>query len=183
MKQFFYSFFLLFLTISSAKAVFIEPMLGYTTGSLDITGTVVFPSPATISDSYDLKGSSYGVRAGFEPGNFQLGAEYMLNNLTTSGGTVVKEDDKLRMKELSAFLAYRFWFMRIYTGLIFSADDNDSDMDGSGFKGGLSFYPFKNLALNLEYKTVDLIGASEGVMMDATYDTLSILVSFPFSSK
>jgi hypothetical protein len=179
LRQFICSLFLLCFSISPAKAVFIEPFFGYATGDLDLTASAMLSS-TTLSDSFDIKGANYGVRAGFEPGNFQLGAEYLFNNFTASGGSIPLEDDKLRVQEISLFLGYRFWHMRVY-GALTSADDSDSDLSGEGFKAGLSFYPLKNIALNLEYKTIEMTGLVDTVFMDANYDTLALLVSFPFS--
>lgn len=170
---------LLILFTIPAKAFLIEPMLGYSTGTLDATATSLLPA-AELSDSFDIKGPSYGVRAGFEPGNFQLAADYVITAFETSGGTLV-EDDKLRMQELALFLGYRFWFMRIYGAAIVSARDLDSEMDGTGVKGGLTFYAFKHIGINLEYKKVELTGTTDGIIMDANYDCLTVILSFPFS--
>ncbi len=163
-----------------AKAFFIEPFVGYSTGSLDVTADVLIP-PTSIEDSYDLKGPTYGLRAGFEPGSFQLGAEYLLSKFETSGGELVEDGEELNVEEISAFLGYRFWYMRVYLGATLEAKDKDSDLEGSGIKVGLSFYPFKNMALNFDYRKVELDGALKGVLMNADYDVMSFLVSFPFS--
>ena len=85
---------------------------------------------------------------------------------------------------MAAFLGYRFWFMRIYGGVIFKADLEDSEIDsGKGVKAGLSFYAFRHLALNLEYRTVKFMSfvSDEGVIMDTDYSQVALLVSFPFS--
>lgn len=163
-----------------AKAFLLEPFAGYSTGSLDISADVIFGN-ASISDTYDLKGPTFGLRAAFEPGDFQIGAEYLVTRFTTSGGELLDDGKKLNVEEISAFLGYRFWYMRIYLAGILRAKDKDSDLDGSGLKAGLSFYPFKNMAVNIDYRTVEMNGILESVMMDVDYSATTLSVSFPFS--
>lgn len=172
--------FLFTFTTTPAKAFLLEPFLGYSTGNLDVTADAIFGS-GSISDSYDLKGPSYGLRAAFEPGNFQIGAEYLVSSFETSGGEIVDDGEKFNVQEIAAFLGYRFWYMRAYLGAILNAKDRDSDLDGGGLKVGLSFYPFKHMAINLDYRKVEMNGAMDGVMMDADYNVTSLMVSFPFS--
>ncbi|MFP5386039.1 MAG: hypothetical protein ACLGHN_08180 [Bacteriovoracia bacterium] len=63
-------------------------------------------------------------------------------------------------------------------GYIFSADLEDSELDpGKGFKAGLSFYALRNLALNLEYRNVEL----DEVVDEIKYSQLAFMLSFPFS--
>lgn len=169
------------ITLHKAQAiVFVEPMVGYGTGSLTFDFHDITDPTISASDEFDLKGLGYGVRGGFEFGNWQLGAEYMAHQLKASGGngTLILDDDTFKSKEYTALIGYRFYFFRLYGGYIFKADVEDSDMmSGNGFKTGLSFYALRNMALNLEYRLVTL----DEVATKLEYSQLAFMLSFPFS--
>lgn len=175
-------FFLVTLTIHKAEAlVFIEPQVGYGTGSMSFEYNDIFDPSMSFSDDFDLKGIGYGAKAGFELGNWQLGAEYMEHKLKVSGGsgTFQIDDDNLDTKEYTALIGYRFSFFRLYGGYIFNVDFGDSsDLDaGAGFKAGLSFYALRNMALNLEYRNVE----NNEVATVIKFSQVAFLLSFPFS--
>lgn len=176
----------LFTIFSFPKAhafVFIEPLVGYSTGTLKMDASHMGLS---LRDSLDLKGLNYGVRGGLQLGGLQLGVDYVQNDLKASGSSLDLEDEEFKVQELAAFLGYRFWFMRLYGGVIFRADAKDSDLDpGVGFKAGLSFYALRHVALNLEYKKVNfgyITDPDTGVVIDTEYDQVALLLSFPFGT-
>ncbi len=179
-------------TISSAQAlVFIEPQVGYATGSFKMEYKNILDPTEDISSKPDIKGLNYGIKGGLELGSWQLGLDYMKNDLKKSGSDGDDfENDKFKTTELAAIVGYRFWFSRIYAGYIFSADvtkKNVGDVDfdsGAGFKFGASFYALKHMAINLEYRNVHFDETtSSGVdgFYNLDYSTLALLVSFPFS--
>ncbi|WP_408098892.1 outer membrane beta-barrel protein [Peredibacter sp. HCB2-198] len=167
------------LSIQSAKAiVFIEPVLGYGTGSMEFNYTDILDSSNSFSDDTDLKGLGYGARGGFEFGNWQLGAEYMQHKLKSSGGDIL-EDDDFNTKEWTALIGYRFGFFRLYGGYIFSADFEElDDIDpGQGLKAGLTFYALRHMAFSLEYRMVE----ADEVITEVKYSQVALQLSFPFS--
>lgn len=172
-------------TLSTAHAlVFIEPMVGYATGSLKVDASDIMSS-ASLSDSFDLKGLNYGVRGGLDLGGFQLGLDYVQNKLEASDGSQVELDDNdFEVTELAALIGYRFWFLRLYGGYIFSADLKDSEVDpGEGVKFGLTFYALKHMAISLEYRKVEFDPISEdGLLMTFDYNTTALMLSFPFDA-
>lgn len=174
-----------FITMTSAHAlVFIEPMVGYATGSLELDATDIMSS-ASLSDSFDLKGLNYGVRGGLDLGGFQLGLDYVQNKLKASDGSQIELDDNdFEVTELAGLIGYRFWFLRLYGGYIFSADLKDSDVDpGQGVKFGLTFYALKHMAISLEYRKVEFDPISdEGLLMTFDYSTTALMLSFPFGA-
>src|SRR5690606_285060 len=102
--------------------LFIEPLVGYSTGELKFDATYFGMS---LTETVDVKGLNFGVRGGLQLGNWQLGLDYIQNNLKASNGDLGFDDEDFKVKELAAFLGYRFWYMRLYGGLIFSADTDD----------------------------------------------------------
>lgn len=175
--------FAIFFMASSAHAlVFIEPMVGYGTG----TATFKFSdSTNSGSDEFDIKGLSYGIKGGLEIGGLQLGAEYLENKykLDKTTGDFFEFDEKdYDIKETSALIGYKFWFARAYAGYIFNAKLDDSDFKaGKGHKFGLTFYALTHLAISLEYKSVELGDfTDEGIKFENNYKTTSLIVSFPF---
>lgn len=169
-----------FFSFPKAQAlIFIEPIVGYSIGELKLDASSWGTS---FTDEFDLKGVNFGGRGGLELGNWQLGIDYLQNNYEIFDGHMAYDDNDSKAKELAAFLGYRFWFMRIYGGVIFKADLLDSGMDpGKGVKAGLSFYAFRHLALNLEYRTVSFNSVNDdGILMDIDYNQIAFLVSFPF---
>jgi len=176
----FFSFF----TLSSAHAlVFIEPMVGYATGETNVDASDILNN-ISASDTFDLKGLNYGIRGGLELGGFQLGLDYIQNNLKASGGSEFElDDDNFKVTELAALIGYRFWFLRLYGGYIFDAKLKDSDADsGKGVKAGITFYALNHLALSLEYRTVELdpFSSDDGFLIDMNYSTTALMLSFPF---
>lgn len=174
---------MLFITCLTQKAqaiVFIEPIIGYGTGSMSSKYEDLLDPSLSYDEEFDLKGLGYGLRGGLEMGNWQLGAEYTQHKLKVSGGSsdVELDDDEFNTTEMAALIGYRFNFFRIYGGYIFSADLEDSELDpGKGFKAGLSFYALKHMALNLEYRTVEL----DEVINEIQYSQTALILSFPFS--
>lgn len=178
-KHLFWVFLLMFFTITKAQAlVFIEPVIGYGTGSLTYDYDDLIDPTESYSDEVDLKGIGYGARGGFEFGNWQLGAEYMQHKLKISGGDIL-EDDDFNTTEWTALLGYRFNYFRLYGGYIFSADLEDvDDLDpGQGLKAGLTFYALRHLAFNLEYRMVEVNEAINVIK----YSQVAFQLSFPFS--
>lgn len=174
-----------FLMVPKAHAVaFIEPLLGYSTGELNVDASDILNN-ISASDTFDLKGPGYGIRGGLELGGFQLGVDYILNKLKASNGSEFDlDDDSFEVNELAALIGYRFWFLRLYGGYIFSADLKDSDVDpGQGVKAGISFYALSHMAISLEYRTVEFDPTSSdgGLLLDMNYSTTAVLLSFPFS--
>lgn len=170
---------LFLLSQNKSHAFLIEPFLGYSTGSMDISGESLLPY-AFVSDTYKMAGSAFGIRLAFEPGNFQLGGEYFSGKYKMTEGELVTQESKFNTSELGLFLGYRFWYMRLYSSFLI-VTDRDSSLAGQALKAGLSFYPLTHLALNIEVTKASLDGIEEGVMMDANYTVTTFLVSFPFS--
>jgi len=166
------------LTQSANALVFIEPVIGYGTGGLELSYNDLIDPADSFSDKMDLKGLGYGGRGGFELGNWQLGAEYMMHKLKASGGDIF-EDNDFNTKEWTALIGYRFNFFRLYGGYIFSADFEDlDDVDpGQGLKAGLTFYALRHVAFNLEYRFVE----ADEVVTEVKYSQLALQLSFPFS--
>lgn len=173
----------LLMTFSFPKAhsfVFIEPLVGYSTGSLQVDASYM---GINLRESVDIKGLNYGIRGGFQFGGFQLAADFVQNNLKASGSSYDFEGEETKIKEYAGLLGYRFWYMRVYGGLIFRAEIEEENLDpGIGYKAGLSFYIFRNVALNLEYRHVrfDTDIDSSGVIIETEYNQVAFLLSFPF---
>ncbi len=178
---------------SSAHAlVFVEPMIGYATGSSEFKYTDSADPTANAKDEPDIKGLNYGIKGGVDLGGLQLGAEYMQNNLKKSGANkdfwAGKYEDSFRATEMSALLGYRFWFARIYGGYIFSSKLNKKDSagidfkTGNGHKFGFTFYALSHLALSLEYRNVKFDDHSypPSGKQSLNYNTTALIVSFPF---
>lgn len=168
---------------SSQASIFIEPVVGYANGSVDFEISPLL-GLGSLGEKVDVRGLSYGGRAGIEFSKFQIGIDYMVNDHRVSNGDIFQfEDKEFKTKETALFLGYRFWFARIYAGLIFDTKLEDSELDsGHGYKAGLTFYALRNVALSVEYKEVDFAGlTSLSSFNHASYKNISFLLSFPFN--
>lgn len=168
-----YSFIFVVLGFISTRAeafLFIEPQLGYSTGTFKYIAT---QGSNFVSVSESLKGPSFGAKGGFEFGFLQLGLDYLQTNATIDG-----EKDKLT--ETAAIIGLRFSWFRLYGGAIFSAKEEDTK--GTGAKAGLSFYALENLAINLEYRFIDYEPFDYlGFEVNADYGATALMLSVPFS--
>lgn len=154
--------------------MYVEPSLGYFNGSYkfeqNFQGDI---EKETFSDH----GLSYGGKIGFSWMDLQLGPEYLRNNLTIDG-------DSVNINEWSLILGYRIVFFRLYAGYIYKAEIQDSNYDpGKGHKFGLTFYMYRHMALNLEYRYVKY-ETYKVPGFDLTYKNeyagLALMLSFPF---
>ena len=170
----FLSFFVLLASLKAEAQVYVEPSLGYFNGTYNFEQN--FQGDIE-REAYTSSGVSYGGRLGFSWLGWQLGPEYLRNNLLLDG-------DSVNINEWTAILGYRLVFFRLYGGYIYKAEIQNSKYDpGTGYKFGLTFYMYRHLALNLEcryvkYKTYDVPG------FDLTYKNeyagYALMLSFPF---
>lgn len=73
-------------SMNSAHAgAFAEPLVGYSTGKLDIDVTDT-TGPTMLNDDFKISGLNYGLRAGYEARAFQFGAEFLQNSLKIKKG-------------------------------------------------------------------------------------------------
>jgi hypothetical protein len=169
--------FLLFTLIFSTQAyalVYVEPSLGYFNGGYhfeqNFQGTIE-------KEKYSNHGFTYGGRAGLSWLGLQLGPEYLRNNLTIDG-------DSVNINEWAGILGYRFWFVRLYAGYIYKADIADSRYDsGNGPKYGFTFYMYRFMALNLEYRSVKFPTYKDptyDLYLKNSYSGVALSMSFPF---
>ena len=163
---------------SSHAIVFVEPLLGYVMGAyhaeLEVSG-----SPVSLDSK--ISGLTYGGRAGLSLRGLQLGLDYAKNEFK-----VAEEEDfgvkKIMTDETALFLGYHFYFLRLYAGYIFDVKLKDTDFDsGKGFKAGLSFYVFKNLALSIEGRSINMDEFTDkfGDKVDGSYTNVAFLLSVP----
>jgi opacity protein-like surface antigen len=156
--------------------VYVEPTVGYFNGTYKFEQN--FQGDLE-REAYTTGGLSYGGRLGLSWFGWQLGPEYLRNNLTMDG-------DSVNINEWTAMLGYRLVFFRLYGGYIYKAEIQNSKYDpGTGYKAGLTFYLYRHMALNLEYryvkyKTYDVPG------FDLTYKNeyagYALMLSFPFET-
>lgn len=175
MKNVFWILFLALWPLAEAKAlIFVEPSLGYFNGSYKFEQN--FQGDIE-KESYSDHGLSYGGKLGFSWFGLQFGPEYLRNNLMIDG-------DAVNINEWAVILGYRLAYFRLYAGYIYKAEIQDSNYDpGKGHKFGLTFYMYRHMALNLEYRyvkyeTYDVPG------FDLTYKNeyagYALMLSFPF---
>ncbi len=168
---------LMFVLVSMPQAfalLYVEPSLGYFSGGYKFEQN--FQGDIE-KESYSNHGLSYGGKVGFSWMDLQLGPEYLRNNLQIDG-------DAVNINEWSLILGYRIIFFRLYAGYIYKAEIQDSKYEpGKGHKFGLTFYMYRHMALNLEYRyvkyeTYDVPG------FDLTYKNeyagYALMLSFPF---
>jgi opacity protein-like surface antigen len=176
--------FLTSLSITSAQAlVFIEPVIGYANGSLKIDASDTTGSGLSFKKTLKVAGVNYGIKGGLDLDGFQLGLEYMSNRLKVKNGGEDFKGSSFNVNETSLLMGYHFSYLRAYGGYIFSAKEEETSAlkSNGGFKAGMSFYVFQHLALSLEYRTVDFKSyVDDGILMKTKYNTLAMLVSFPF---
>jgi len=169
---------LLFLVLwpfADAKALlYVEPSLGYFNGSYKFEQN--FQGDVE-KESFSDHGLSYGGRLGYSWLGLQIGPEYLRNNLQIGG-------DSVNIDEWSAILGLRLLYFRLYAGYIYKAEIQDSQYDpGKGHKFGLTFYMYRHLALNLEYRyvkyeTYDVPGFD--LTYKNEYSGYALMISFPF---
>ena len=169
----------LIMTSFSAHAlVFIEPMIGYSTGKLE---SKTNDDPTF---KFDLAGAGYGARLGVSLVGWQLGLDHMQNNYKVELKSQNYSED-IKLSETGLFLGYRLMFFRLYGTYVFSGND---DGDGekakfdSGLKVGATFYALSHLALSLEMRQMkykELID-SDGDRINTKYNSMALVVSFPF---
>ena len=174
-----FSLLLAFMAFDRAHAlVFIEPMLGYSTGKLETKTNDNAPF------KFDLAGIGFGARAGVSLGGLQLGLDHMQNNYTVKLAAA-NYSDKLSLSETGLFVGYRLMFFRLYGTYIFSGNDDGEGEKmkfDSGLKLGATFYALSHLAISLEMRQAqykELID-SDGDRINAKYNTMALVVSFPF---
>ncbi len=169
---------LLMSSLSAHALVFIEPMIGYSTGKLESTTN---SDPAF---KFDMKGLGYGARAGVSLMGLQLGVDYLQNSYKVTNSTY-NYNEKLKLTETSVFVGYRLLFFRLYGAYMLDSKSDDDDDDAkleSGLKVGGTFYAFSNVALSLEMRQAKFkeYTDSDGDKINTKYNTLALLVSFPF---
>lgn len=167
-------FFTLMFSVRAHALVYVEPSLGYFNGRYHYEENF---QGAIEAQTYSDHGLSYGGRLGLSWLGFQLGPEYLRNNLTIDG-------DAVNINEWAVLLGYRFWYLRMYAGYIYKADIADSRYEaGSGPKYGLSFYLYRFMALNLEYRSVVFPTYKDPtyeLRLKNDYAGLALSLSFPF---
>lgn len=166
------SIFLLFLfliSFQSQASVFLEPQVGYSYGSFSGETN----DPGLIIVSQDIKGLSYGAKAGVQWGVLQIGADYLQTKFKD------EEGDSDTMSEIAGLLGLRFNWFRMYGGFIFDAKSEDQEGDGTKF--GLTFYALTHLALNLEYRKITYDQEKmAGFTVDTDYSAVALMASVPF---
>lgn len=145
MKLFCLLFFVLWPFAEAKALLYVEPSFGYFNGSYDFEQN--FQGDIE-KENFSNHGLSYGGKVGVSWLGFQLGPEYLRNNRQIDG-------DSVNINEWSAVLGFRLLYFRLYGGYIYKAEIQDSLYDpGKGHKFGLTFYMYRHLALNLEYRYV-----------------------------
>ena len=171
---------LLMSSLSAHALVFFEPMVGYSTGKLD---SAVNDGSSTTNFKFDLAGLGFGARGGVSLFGLQLGLDYLQNNYTAKIDSLNYKDD-LKLTETSLFVGYRLLFFRLYGAyMLDSSSDGDDDVKlDSGLKFGATFYALTNLALSLEMRQAKYkeYTDSDGDKVNSKYNTMALLLSFPF---
>ena len=104
----FLSFFVLLASLKAEAQVYVEPSLGYFNGTYNFEQN--FQGDIE-REAYTSSGLSYGGRLGFSWLGWQLGPEYLRNNLMLDG-------DSVNINEWTAILGYRLVFFRLYTNSV-----------------------------------------------------------------
>lgn len=131
----------------------------------------------TNKEHIEIEGPALGGRIGLDMNQFAwVGGEFFHNPYTIDKNENAIPE-KFQVNELGGFVAFKFSYFRLY-GSVFDAQAKD--YNGFGFKGGLSFFLFSNVALNAEYKKIDFNGemTDAGVSSNG-YEAASIHLSFP----
>ena len=131
--------------------ILIEPYIGYEMGKITAEATVG-GTPVPVGDA-DYDGYNLGARLGFSTLGFSFGADYMLS-------TGEDEDkDESSMNHLGAFVGFDFPVLfRVYAVYMFSvkntqkdtANNTETDLEGSGYKLGVGFTGLPFVSINLE---------------------------------
>ncbi len=159
----------------------IEPLVGYTFGQgLNFEGGDDFSSG---------DGLSYGGRIGYQKMGFQVGLDYLRNNIDMTSS---KFDENLTSDQWAIFAGFKLPVLfRLYAGYIFSAEAdaeiNNRNLeleDGTGAKFGLGCTILPFLDINLEYRKGSydksrLGGVSSNKNVD--FEAMMIGISLPFT--
>lgn len=166
----------LILAPSAHALIFIEPTIGYESGSLE--QTIKYTNGTSTITPLDVSGVSYGAKAGLSFGRLFFGGEYTGANLQGPGGA-----GGIKPKDAGALAGIRLPLkIRIWGEYIFSA--KSTGVEGKGYKAGASLGLLPLFDVNAEYifrKYDKYTGTSlpAGAAYNMDVKTYRIAVGFP----
>lgn len=178
----------LFIATHASAGLFIEPYVGYEGGTIKDSGTsTAAPLPATdFSYAGTIDGTSYGGKLGVSFLDLTMGADYMGGNLTTRINGASQSNTT---SNLGAFVRIGLPFVALSATYFFNSafKNSNGEIDGTAFKGGISFTGLPFIALNLDVVSYSLPKVSSNVAgltfsnWSASATTVIVSISLPLS--
>lgn len=156
---------MMFFCKSTLSAILIEPVGGYSTGKF------------VLSEDVDMKGTSFGGRAGYGGHNFQIAYDFLKSKFN-----VDDFDHDLETTEHGLFFGFRFWHMRMFASYMMSAKGTIGTSKlkgGDGPKVGLNFYLFRNLSIEASWREIDYDEVDGDTAQDYGYKAYFVGLSIP----
>ncbi|WP_413557934.1 hypothetical protein [Bdellovibrio sp. HCB209] len=182
-----------FLSAVSAQAeIYLEPYLGYSTGSGTGSNTEQGSPPISTTGTNTSSQLLYGARAGWTNKTFAAGAEFETGNMSfkntdnlDDGSSTTTEEStyEARMTALGVFGLIRAGKFNIYA--TYFPSFSIGDRNGSGSKIGIGYQTYKSIYVNFEMMgtTINEFGDVPANMTNLTFahNLMTLSASVPLT--